>query len=190
MKPRLVLVTGEPGSGKSTLARELAVCLRLPFIARDDIRGGLFFTAGAWGEQLDRIPPADEAVEGFLSTVELLLERGVSCVVEYVVRSNRPQDLDRLTARGDCVVIVATCADPMERVRQRNSTDRLIANEAVRDAAGFASVEEHTAALVTRMSHVRDEMRHVFPMPTLEVDTTSDYLPDLDSIIAFVTAPT
>ena len=40
------MVTGAPGSGKSTLGAELSRALRMPFIARDDVRGGLFFTAG------------------------------------------------------------------------------------------------------------------------------------------------
>jgi predicted kinase len=187
-KPRAVLVTGAPGSGKSTLARELALRLRLPFIARDDIRGGLFFSAGAWGDELDRVPPGDEAVEVFLSTVEDLLASGVSCIIEYVVRRGRPQDLDRITAVGDCVVIMTSCADPMERVRERSLADPLLANEAVLNAVGFRSVEELTESVLARMRTVREEMLLDFPLPTLEVDTTSRYVPNVDEAITFITA--
>ena len=49
-------MTGAPGSGKSTLARQLSVAIRVPFLARDDIRGGLLFTEGAWGDALERKP--------------------------------------------------------------------------------------------------------------------------------------
>ena len=190
MVPRVVLLTGAPGSGKSTLGRELARSLRLPFLARDDVRGGLFFSAGAWTDRLDRWPPGDEAVEIFLTTVERLLASGVSCVVEYVVRENRPQDLDRITALGDCVVIVTRCAEAMERVRNRNLADRLIANKTVLDALGMESVEEHTDAVVARMRVVQDEMRQEFALPLLEVDTSAGYDPAFEDILTFATSST
>jgi hypothetical protein len=187
-RPRTALVTGAPGSGKSTLARELALRLRSPFIARDDVRGGLFFSAGAWGDELERVPPGDEAVEVFLSTVEVLLTSGVSCIIEYVVRGDRADELDRITALGDCVVIMTTCEDPMGRVEARNLVDRLALNHAVLRAGGFCSIEEHTEAVVARMRGVQDEMLLSFSVPVLEVDTNSGYVPSLDEVAAFVTA--
>ena len=187
LRPRTVLVTGAPGSGKSTLARELALRLRLPFIARDDVRGGLLFSAGVWGDELERVPPSDEAVEVFLSTVEGLLTSGVSCIIEYVVRGGRADELDRITACSDCVVIMTTCEDPMDRVRERNLADRLASNHAVLKAGGFSSIEEHTEAVVARMRSVQDEMLRSFSVPVLEVDTNSGYVPSLDEITAFVT---
>ena len=130
-RPTIVLITGAPGSGKSTLGRQVALRLRLPFIARDDIRGGLLFTAGAWSDRLERIPPGDEAVEAFLGVAESLLVNGVSCVVEYVIRRHRPDDFDRIAALGDCVVIITSCTDPMVRVRERNLSDRLVSSPPV-----------------------------------------------------------
>ena len=185
----MVLVTGAPGSGKSTLGRELSQYLRVPFLARDDIRGGLLLSAGAWTEELRRIPSGDEAVETFLAIVEGLVARDVSCVVEYVIRRDRPADLDRLVALGDCVVIMTGCDDPSSRVVERNSVDHLIANRAVLDAIGVSSVAEHTAALVKRMQQVHDEMMLEFALPVLEVDTTSGYRPTIDEIAAFATGP-
>jgi len=188
VRPRVVLVTGAPGSGKSTLGSRLAGQLRVPFLARDDIRGGLFFTAGAWADELVRVPSADEAVEVFLASVEGLLARGVSCVVEYVVRAHRPADLERILAAGECVVIMTRCDDALSRVARRNLSDRFAANPALLDAIGVSSVEEHTEAVVARMQQVEREMLLQFPVPVLHVDTTGEYDPGIDVIVAFATA--
>jgi len=188
VRPRAILLTGTPGSGKSTLAREVAKQLRVPFIARDDIRGGLVFTAGAWTDRIDHLPTSAEAVSVFLQTVESLLAAHVSCVVEYVWRSDQLGELDRLLAIGDCVIIMVTCDRAMERVVSRNQSDRLISNPAVLAAAGVDSVEAHTAAVVQRMSQVESEMMTTFDLPTLVVDTTETRTPDLDAIIGFATA--
>lgn len=80
MRPTVILVTGSLGSGKSTLGRELGAALRVPMLARDDVRGGLFFTAGAWTPQVERIPAADEATDAFLSLVESLIVSGAGSV--------------------------------------------------------------------------------------------------------------
>jgi len=187
VRPRLILVTGAPGTGKTTLGTTLAAPLRLPFIARDAVRGGLLFSAGAWNDELTTLPGGDEAVETFLQIVEDLLARNVSCVVEYVVRSTRPADLDRLCAAGDCRVIVTSCEDSMARVVRRNRLDRLIANPGVLRAVGVTTIEEHTALVVERMRLVEIDMRTDFPAPVLRIDTTDGYDPDIEEIIAFAT---
>jgi hypothetical protein len=162
--------------------------LRLPFVARDDVRGGMAFTEGAWGDEMRRLPSAEEAVETLLQVVEALLARGVTCIVEYVVRSRRPADLDRILAAGDCVVIVTTCAEAPSRVIERNLADRFVAAPAVLAATGFDSVADHTADAVLRMERVERDMRRDFPLPVLVVDTTTGWHPDLDRIAAFATA--
>lgn len=187
-RPRVVLLTGAPGSGKSTLGAALARELRVPFLARDDVRGGLFLTAGAWTDRLERVPPADEAVEVFLQTVEGLLAHGVSCVVEYVVRAHRPDDLDRILAAGECRVIVTECADAPARVEQRNRSDRFAANPALLGALGMTSVDEHTRAVVQRIALVEREMLRQFPVPTLHVNTAAGHQPGMDELVSFATS--
>ncbi len=76
----------------------------------------------------------------------------------------------------------------MQRVIDRDESDRLISNPAVLAATGADSVATHTAALVQRMERVEREMLTEFELPTLVVNTTNGYKSDLDAIIDFVTA--
>lgn len=185
MRPRVILLTGAPGSGKSTLGRELGAALRIPFIARDDVRGGMTMTAGAWRDALERLPSSDAAVDAFLDVVELTLQRGVSCIAEYVFRTHKVSEWERLMAAGDAVVIVTRCSNAESRLVERNTADRLIALPAILRATGASSVAEHTEAKVERMRAVASEMMTDFSVPTLAVDTTHGYDPALETIIDF-----
>jgi predicted kinase len=186
-RARVVLITGEPGSGKSTLGGELARALRIPFLARDDVRGGLFFTQGSWTDAPGELPSSDEAVDALLRLVETAARLGVSLVVEYVVRRGRPGELERLTAIADCVVLVTSCADARTRFVQRSLDDRLLNRPAVLDALGYPSIEAHAADAAVRMDAVRNEMRTELDLPRLHVGTDDGYAPALDQLIEFVT---
>jgi len=185
-RPRVALLTGEPGSGKSVLGAELSRALRVPFIARDDVRGGLFLTAGAWSAQPRRVPTADEAVEAFLRIVESTVGLGVSCVAEYVVRRGRPGDLRRLAEVADCRVVRTWCRDAPERLARRDAADRLLNLRPVLDALGYSTIDAHTSAAVARMRAVTDDMRTDFDLPVLEVNTDDGYEPGLDAVIDFL----
>ena len=185
-RARVVLLTGAPGSGKSTLGSELARSLRIPFIARDDVRGGLFFTDGAWTPNPRRVPTSDEAVETLLRMVESTAGLGVSCIVEYVVRRGRPGDWARITAAADCVVLLTTCRDAMSRFTHREMNDALLNRRPVLEALGHASIEDHTTRAVSRMESVVDDMRTDFDVPVLQVATDQGYQPSLDQIIEFI----
>lgn len=137
---------------------------------------------------MDRVPPADEATETFLRLVEAAASHGVSCVAEYVVRSAPSGPLDRLRAVADCRVVLTVCDGAVDRFAARNRADRFLANRAVLTALGMADAEAHTAAAVPRMQAVEAALRTTFPVPTLRVETTDGYRPDLERIIEFATA--
>ena len=189
-RARFVVVTGAPGSGKTTLGRLLSAELRLPFLARDDVRGGLFCTAGAWTPHPGPVPASADASDVFLRVLETVAALGVSYVVEYVVPAHRPADRDRLVAAADCVAVVTECRDPLARVARRNRADRLLNRAPVLAALGHATIDEHTAAAVERMGRVAATMLTDLGVPTLRVATDDGYAPGLDAIAAFATAGT
>jgi predicted kinase len=186
-RARVVVVTGAPGSGKTTLGTELSRALRIPFMARDDVRGGLFFTGGAWSGRPRCVPTPEESAEAFLRIVEATASLGVSCVVEYVVRQHRPADIHRLSSVADCVVVLVECRDHLERLASRNRADRLLNRQPVLDALGYTTIHEHTADAIARMRSVAKAMRVDFGLPTLRVNTDDGYEPGLDGIVDFVT---
>lgn len=186
-RSRVVLITGEPGSGKTTLGTELARVLRVPFLARDDVRGGLFLTSGSWSDRPEAIPSAARAVDTFLRIVEAMADLGVSCVVEYLVRLERPDDLDRLTDVADVVVIQTWCHGANDRFAERTRNDPLLNRPPVLRALGAAGIEEHTTDAAARMREVTRSMRTDFDLPLLRVGTDDGYEPPLDEIVAFAT---
>jgi hypothetical protein len=180
---------GEPGSGKTVLGTVPARELRVPFLARDDVRGGIYFTRGAWGDHPGPVPSGDEAVEAFLTLVETIAGLRVSCVAEYVLRENRPEDLARITAVADCVGVRTWCDDAAARRAGRERENRLLARRPVLDALGYRTVEERVAAAGDRMAAVATQMRTTFDFPVLAVGTNDGYDPPLDRIVEFVVNP-
>jgi hypothetical protein len=80
------------------------------------------------------------------------------------------------------------CDAALSRVAQRNMADRFVANPVFLEAVGCESVEAHTEAVVARMQQVEREMLLRFPVPVLHVDTTGQYNPSIDTVVAFATA--
>jgi predicted kinase len=177
-RPRVVLLTGEPGSGKTGLGLELARALHVPFLARDQVRRGMYLTIGGWGDEPVPAPTAEEAVEAFLRVAETLTGLGISCIVEYVVRVDRPEDLARITTVADCVVVETWCADAPARRAHRDLENPLLAGQP-------ADAEQERAE---RMARVTEAMQRSFDLPTLRVCTDSGYVPPLGSIIDFAIA--
>jgi predicted kinase len=185
-----VLITGAPGSGKTTLGTELSRALQIPFLARDDVRRGLFFTNGAWTERPGPVPTPEESVDTFLRILETTASLGVSCIVEYVVAWERSAELQRIAMAGDCVVVVTECRDALERAARRHRDDRLLDRQPVLDTLGYTTIEDHTTDALARMRSVARRMRTEFDLPVLAVRTDDGYDPGLETILAFVTTGT
>lgn len=79
--PLLVVVTGMPSSGKTTVAEALSRELRLPLLAKDEIKESLYDTLGAgdisWSGRL-----GDAAYALIFAIARTLLDSSVSLIVE------------------------------------------------------------------------------------------------------------
>jgi predicted kinase len=184
--PTVVLMLGEPGSGKTELGTRLARTLGVPFLARDDVRTGLYFTTGAWTDDPGPPPPRDEATATFLTLVEALAGLGVSCVVEYVIRDDRPEDLERITRVAHCVGVRTGCDDAPSRQATRERADPLLRRPPVLAALGYEGIDEHVAQSSAHMAAVTSQMRTSFDFPVLAVGTDDGYDPSLPEIVEFI----
>ncbi len=183
-RPWLVMVTGEPGSGKSTLGRAIAGALRIPYLSRDDVRWGLYATAGLWTNHMRPAQQRDDAVEAFLQVVEKTAGLGVSAVLEFIVFRDRPESLARLEKVADCFVVFAVAGEAGSRADRRDLADPLLNRRSVLDALGHGSVESYTEGRGREI--VRAGMRTDFNLPLLTVRTDDGYDPPLAQVVDWV----
>ncbi len=174
----LVLVSGAPATGKTTLATLLAQRLRLPLLAKDELKEVLYDTLGAPDPQASR-RLASPAYEILWMVLGRLLDAGVGAVVESnFYRGFSEPKLSPFIARTRAVLIhchterdnaVRRYAERFKRGERHPAhfdgmqTERIVANI---DGGSFRPLE--------------------LPVPTLVVDTTAGYSPDLDTLLAFI----
>ena len=176
--PLLVVVTGSPATGKTTLAHMLARRINCPLLSRDELKEGLINTLGTSHSQLDRSVDM-QVYEAFFDTVELLISKGVSLVIEAAFQDKlwRPK-LTGLLQKATIKIII--CKAEIELIKTRFA-DRLSNNPDREKFHGDQSLHaEQIASLIDNYNPVNMEVA------TLEVDTTQDYDPDLEAIINFI----
>jgi predicted kinase len=178
------MVTGEPGSGKTSLALELSEALRVPFLSRDHVRGGLLATAGLWTNQLRDPGPREAAVEALVELVEAAARLGITAVLEFVVTAPRVEALRRIEAAGNCLVVLTVAADASARADRRDRRDPLLNRPDVLGALGHGSIDDYVRG--PQRALVRAEMQSEFELPLLRVATDDGYDPSLDEIVDWI----
>ena len=173
--PTLVVVSGAPGTGKTRLAHALATAIGCPAVCRDELKEGMVYTHGP----TFAATPGDELTQRtfplFFSVVRLLLEGGVSVVAEAAFQ-------DRVWRIGlEPLLPVATlrvirCHVPDDTARARRVTRMQEPQRRAHDDADPRVVTPSAFAPISLAA------------PSLVVDTTSGYVPDLERIVSFVRA--
>lgn len=187
-RPTLVLVTGAPGSGKTTLSAALSETLRLPWLSRDLVRTGLFFTLGGWSDQPEHVPSIQKSKDVFFETIELLLGRGVSVVADYVLRREGLPPGSRISHLADCVIVETSTPVATDRYLARLRDDPLLNRPAVLRSLGHSSFEDlltARAAAASELSPLLFDARNS-ELRTLTVDTTDGYVPTLEALLDFI----
>jgi hypothetical protein len=68
-------------------------------------------------------------------------------VVEYVIRDDRPEDLERITRVAHCVGVRTWCDDAPPGRRTRERADPLLRRPPVLAALGHEGIDEHVVAV-------------------------------------------
>ena len=179
-RPLLVVVSGAPGSGKTTLAGRISEELRLPLLAKDRIKEALGDALGmppdvSGSERLGR---AAYAAMFALAAETLVAGQGV-IVESNFRRGSSEREIRGIGARPDNVRLVHCSAAPgvvTDRYRSRFAAGKR--HPVHLDEARVDALEEDLAS--GRYEPI------ALGCPTLVVDTTAGYHPDLDAIVAFV----
>jgi predicted kinase len=172
--PTLVIVSGPAGSGKTTLAHRLAAMVGCPALGRDEIKEGMVATTPGF------VPGPSDALTVrsyglFFAAIRLFLEHGVTHVAEAAFQhANWERGLEPLLPLA--LVRIVRCQVAPE-IAQARAEDRRHEQptRAAHDDTGHFSVKRPFESI--RLD-----------APTLDVDTTTGYSPDLDAVLAFVRA--
>jgi predicted kinase len=175
--PTLVVVSGPPGSGKTSLAHALGPAIACPVICRDEIKEGMVHAQGD-----DFIPDVGDSLTKrtfpvFFEVLRVLVTAGVTVVAEAAFQDGTwRMGLEPLM--GLARLRVVQC-----------SVDEAVARERIeRRRANVASRRAHADGqlLVRGGSRAASFERLSIPAPSIVVDTTDGYAPDLEQVVGFV----
>lgn len=176
--PTLVIVSGPAGSGKTTLARLLAPMIGCPLVSRDEIKEGMVHANPGY------VPRASDDLtmrtyDVFFATLELLIGHGVSVLAEAAFQDHlwRPK-LEPLLGAAHVRVIGCEVGTDVARERQL----RRLHQTATRSAHADRDWLSRSGAAAEFVPLTVD-------VPTLRVDTTDGYRPDLATLAAFAGPP-
>ncbi len=180
--PLLVLVSGAPGTGKTTLAQHLSQILSLLLLSKDTIREIMIdaFTIQSREQSKAIGVPAYRVYYGIIGQ---FLAAGISIIADCNFhRGVSEHDVRPLIAKAQTVLIHC-------RTTHAISTQRFIERSQQPDRRYAALDAERLAQIEAGEFEVPwwayDEPMQL-DVPTLVVDTTASYTPNMDTIEKFV----
>lgn len=178
-KPLLIVVTGRPASGKTTLSRILSQEIKCPLLSRDAFKEGYINTFQSHHNDLPASANQD-LYAVFFQTVELLLSNNISLVAEAAFQHKLWYP--RLTALANIADIRTVVCDIAPALARTRFIDRMT-SDAGREkfhGDGAELLQNPDDSLIT--SYQAPDL----PLPTLKVDTTENYNPDITGILEFI----
>jgi predicted kinase len=182
-QPLLVIVTGRPGSGKTTLAYALAREIHCPVLSRDEFKEGYVNTVGGTHDGLN------DAInwgiyETFFQAIELLLSRQITLVAEAAFQHKLwSPKLASLRTLARVRLIICTVNPALAR---RRFIERGLADATRQRFHGDRAVHAARQGIHLPLGNYDPPQSD---LPTLTVDTTDGYRPDLAGIMSFACAP-
>jgi predicted kinase len=169
--PTLIVISGPPGAGKTTLAHRLAEAIPCPAISRDQIKEGMVHATPGFepsqGDDLTR-----RTFPLFFAVLRLLLGSGVTVVAEAAFDDERWRPNLLPLAQLASLRIVQCHTDLQTRLSRRTGRIR----KAHADAQTLAGPDQ----LVDHFDRLDIDA------PSMDVDTTFDYEPRIEDIVAFI----
>ena len=170
--PTLVIVGGPAGSGKTTLAHRLAAMIGCPAICRDEIKEGMVATTPGF------VPgPSDPLTVRsyglFFAAIRLFLEHGVTHVAEAAFQHpNWERGLEPLLPLAMLRIVRCHVAPDVAQARAEYRRHKQPTRAAHDDTGHFSAVRPFEPIRLDA--------------PTVDVDTTDGYNPDLEAVLDFV----
>lgn len=170
-RPALILVTGPAGSGKTTLAYAVGAALGAPVVSRDAIKEGM--VAAEPGFVPAPTDPLTLRTYGvFFANLDLLLRAEVTTVAEAAFQHRLWTDgLGLLDPLADLRLIRCQIGEDEARDRMRRRASTQSTRSAHADAEHLAAASPFTPLTLA--------------VPTLDVDTSEGYRPELTTVVAF-----
>jgi predicted kinase len=181
LRATLVVVSGPPRSGTTSLAHALAQAIPCPAVCRDEIKEGMVHAHGGDFQAAAGDPLTQRTLPLFFEMLRVLLTAEVSVVAEAAFQDRlwRP----RLEPLAEFAHL---------RIVQCN-VDAEVAYERYRSVLDAGGRRAHAEIIGTAFEDWKQAYasfdRLSMPAPSIEVDTTDGYAPDLAEIVAFVNRP-
>jgi predicted kinase len=173
--PTLVLVSGPPASGKTTLAYALAQAIHCPAVCRDEIKEGMVHAHGAGFQAAPGDTLTVRTVPLFFEVLRVLVDGGVSVIAEAAFQHERWREgIEPLSERVRLRIVQCTVDDDVAR-------ERLVRLRPAHGDRSSAALEALAGG-----SPFADFERLSLPVPSLVVDTTEGYAPELAAVVDFV----